>query len=75
VVQAAAAQADAYVSATVVQSATFVTHLGLTAIGMLADEEVCIAARTPQAMPNLQAALDALTGVVAREISRQGWSS
>jgi hypothetical protein len=71
-VQASAARADAYVSAVVVSSATFVTNLGMQAIGMLADEEARIAGRSPHAIPNLQAALNALTGVVAREIARQG---
>ena len=75
VTEAAAAQADAYASAAVVQSAAFVANLGYTAIGMLADEEARIAARSPHAIPHLEAALNALSGVVAREIAKQGWSS
>lgn len=75
VVEAAAAQADCYASAVVIQSAAFVANLGFTAIGMLADEEARIAVRSPHAIPHLEAAMGALSGVVAREIAKQGWSS
>jgi len=74
VVAAAAAQADAYASAVTVQAATMVGHLGMTAIGMLAAEERQLAVQTPHAVDNLQAVLDAVTNVVAREVAGLGWS-
>jgi hypothetical protein len=75
VVAAATAQAEAYAAAVTVQSATMVGQLGMTAIGMLAMEERQLAMQTPHAVNNLQAVLDSVTAVVAREIAGLGWSA
>lgn len=74
VVAAAGAQADAYAAAVTVQATIVVGQLGMTAIGMLAMEERQLAMQTPHAVNYLQAVLDSVTTVVAREISGLGWS-